>query len=101
VRGQIAEGKVPGSATACAQRFFNPCNPTSDLSSLASRLCIDSLRRAHRGSKLDFGRRGFGDYMFEGSEHSHRVQIVVVADVSDAEKLPLHFRLSVGHDRAK
>ena len=39
--------------------------------------------------------------MFQRGQNANRVQIIVVADVSDAEKLSLHFRLSVGHDRAK
>src|SRR6267378_7087437 len=68
---------------------------------LTHRLGIDLLCRAHRASELNRLPRGFGDYMFEGGQHSHRVQIIVVADVSDAEKVSLHLGLSVGHDRAK
>src|SRR4029077_10224085 len=67
----------------------------------AAAFCINFLRRAHRTAKLDLVPCGFRDYMFEGGQHSHRVQIIVVANVSDAEKLSLHFSLSVGHDRAK
>jgi hypothetical protein len=59
------------------------------------------LRRADRASKLHGSTRGFGYYVFEGGQNSHRVQIIVVTNVSDAEKLSFHFRLSVGHDRAK
>src|SRR4030081_2108547 len=68
---------------------------------LTHRLGIDFLCRAHRASELNRLPRGFGDYMFESGQHSHRVQIIVVANVSDAEKLSLHLRLSVGHDRTK
>ena len=39
--------------------------------------------------------------MFECGQHSYRVQIIVVTNVRDTEKLSFHLRLSVGHDRAK
>ena len=62
---------------------------------------VNFLRGAHRASKLDRLPRNFGDHMFERSQYSHRVQIIVVANVSDAEKLPFQLRISIGHDRAK
>src|ERR1019366_8632008 len=62
---------------------------------------VNFLRRADCASKLDRFPRSFGDYMFECGQHAHRVQIIVVTNVRDAEKLSLHLGLSVGYDRAK
>src|SRR6202171_2201585 len=77
------------------------CNLTSHLSPLTSDFRVDFLRCTHRASKVDLAPHSLGDYMFEGGQHSHRVQIIVVTNVSNAEKLSLHLRLPVGHDRAK
>src|SRR5208337_4244659 len=62
---------------------------------------VNFLRRADRASKFNCVPRNFGDHMFERGQHSYRIQIIVIAKVSDAEKLSFHLRLSVGHDCAK
>ena len=68
---------------------------------LSGGLCINLLRRPYRPSKLNFLSGGFCDYVFECRQYTHRVQIIVVANVGNAEKLSLQVRISVGHDRAK
>ena len=62
---------------------------------------VDFLRRSHGASKLNCLPRGLGDYMFECGQHSHRVEIIVITNMSDAKKLPFHLRVAIGYDRAK
>ncbi len=59
------------------------------------------LRCSHCASKLDFLAGEIGDHLFQRSQHSDRVEIVVIADVRNAKKLAFHLSLAVGDDRSK
>src|ERR1044071_1303581 len=42
-----------------------------------------------------------GKHLLQRANRGNRIQIVVITKMGNAEKLPLHLSLSVGHNRAK
>ena len=66
---------------------------------LRPRGCVreNFLRRAHRCAVLDRLSCDRGQHVLERRQNPDRIQIIVVADVGDAEQLALHVALSVGH----
>src|ERR1700678_391385 len=64
-------------------------------------LRVDFLGSFHGRAVGDRSARGLGQNVFERGQNADGVQIVVVADVRDAEKFSLHLALTVGHYRIK
>src|SRR5258708_40377373 len=62
---------------------------------------VDFLRGPHRGSILDVLPGDLCQHVLQSAENTDRVEIVLVADVRDAEQLPLHLALAVGYDRVE
>src|ERR1700758_4655170 len=59
------------------------------------------LRCAYGGTELEWFSSDAGEHVFQRGKNSHGVQIVVIAEVGDAEELALHLALAIRYNRAE
>src|ERR1700687_2206137 len=75
---------APPVLSTCGQRWFGGASE-------------DFLGGPHSGAVLHRPSGRSGQHMFERREDADVIQIIVVADVGDAEKFAFHLTLAVGH----
>src|ERR1700704_4578229 len=68
---------------------------------MRSRFRVDFLRCLQSASKVNRLPSSFCDHVLKRGQHSNRIQIIVIAEVGDAEKLSFQLCISIGHDCAK